>query len=240
MKKLALITATAAAAVVAMPAAAQDTVVVTATRSDRSATNQYLRPLGSGGPSAIGVTRQADYFVTPLFVSSDSRDRTVRVEELFAMLSATLDLAAGQGIDLVAGQYTLEPVTKENMRSLPLLSGNRPDTNRVQIYARIPLRGEEPSVRGTAERIAAFVKDVPATGRSFIDVGSTALAIDNPEQYRSAVVRHIAQESTSYADMFGNGYGVSITGLDGDLYWQQASETEVFLYIEHSFVIEPR
>lgn len=37
--------------------------------------------------------------------------------------------------------------------------------------------------------------------------------------------------------MFGSGYGVDIDGLDGDLYWQQSSETEIFLYIEHSFSI---
>jgi hypothetical protein len=86
----------------------------------------------------------------------------------------------------------------------------------------------------------ASVKAVPANGRSFIDVGTTGLAIDNPEQYRGDVVRHIAEESTRYAAMFGNSYGVEISGLSGDLYWQQASETEVFLYIEHNFTIRPR
>ncbi len=240
MRKLALITAACAAIVTPLPLFAQDTVIVTGARQDRSALNAYIQPRGGNGPSAIGVTRQADYFVTPLFVSSDSRNPDSRVEELFAMLSATLDRAESEGIDLVAGRYTLEPVTRENMRELPVTGGNRPDTSRVQIYARIPLRGEDPSVTGTAQRIARFVSQIPATGRSFIDIGSTALAIDNPEQYRKAVVRRIADESTDYAGMFGNGYGVSITGLDGELYWQQASETEVFLYIEHSFTIQPR
>jgi hypothetical protein len=236
MRKVSLIAA-CAAMVAPMPLIAQDTVVVTGSRQDRSATNAYFT--GSGSTAAIGVTRRADYFVTPLFVSSDTRDPDVRVEELFTMLGATLDRAQAEGIALVAGRYTLEPVTRENMRALPTFGGNRPDTSRVQIYARIPLRGEAPSVRATAERIETFVKAIPATGRSFIDVGSTGLAIDNPEQYRSAVVRHIAEESTRYAEMFGNGYGVEITGLAGDLYWQQASETEVFLYINHSFVIRP-
>ncbi len=221
----------------AAPVFAQDTVIVTGARQDRSSANAYFT---SSGPAAIGVTRRADYFITPLFVSSDSRNPDERVEELFAMLSATLTRAEAEGITLVAGQYTLEPVTSANMRALPVVGGNRPDTSRVQIYARIPLQNNAPSVRATAERIAAFKAAVPATGRSFIDVGTTGLAIDNPEQYRSAVVRHIAKESTDYASMFGAGYGVRITGLDGDLYWQQASETEVFLYIEHSFAIEPR
>ncbi len=226
-----------ASLLVAVPAAAQ--VVVTGARQDRSVTNAYFRNVGAGasGPSAIGLTRRADYFVTPLFVSSDSRDSEERIEELFGMLGDTIDRAAAEGITLVAGSYTLEPVTRENMRSLQVVGGNRPDTNRAQIYARIPLAGATPSVRETSERIAAFVAAIPAQGRSFIDVGTTGLAIDNPEQYRDEVVRHIAEESRRYAAMFGNGYGVEIRGLDSDLYWQQSGETEIFLYIEHNFVI---
>ena len=237
MKRL-IILGALSAMLAPLPASAQDTIVVTGSRQDRSATNQYFSR--NNEPAAIGVTRRADYFVTPLYVSSDSRDPDLRLEELFAMLGETLDRADRQGIDIVAGQYTLSPVTRAMMRDLPTIGGNRPDTSRVLIYARIPLAEANSSVRATAERIEAFVKAVPATGRSFIDVGTTGLAIDNPEQYRSAVVRHVAEESTRYAGMFGAGYGVEIDGLDGDLYWQQASETEVFLYIDHNFTIRPK
>lgn len=241
MKRLILLATAIAVAAPVLPLTAQDTVVVTGARQDRSSLNAYLSPSrGGSGPSAIGVTRRADYFVTPLFVSSDSRNFEERKQELFTMLGETVKLADAQGIDIVAGQYGLEPVTLANMRQLPLAGGNRPDTNRVQIYARIPLRGDKPSVRATAERIKEFVKAIPATGRSFIDVGSTGLAIDDPEQYRKDVVAHIAKEANAYAGLFGGDYGVSITGLHGDLYFQQSSETEVFLYIEHTFEIAPK
>lgn len=236
--KASMAIAGAACILAAIPAAAQ--VVVTGARQDRSVTNAYFRGGSGGGPSAIGLTRRADYFVTPLFVSSDSRNSEERIEELFGMLGDTIARARSEGITLVAGQFTLEPVTLENMRDLRVVGGNRPDTSRVQIYARIPLSGEAPSVRETSERIAAFVEAIPARGRSFIDVGTTGLAIDNPEQYRNDVVGHIAAESRRYAQMFGSGYGVEIRGLDSDLYWQQSSETEIFLYIEHDFVIRPR
>ncbi|KWV91184.1 hypothetical protein [Erythrobacter sp. YT30] len=237
MKRLMIAAATVCAAL-PMQLAAQETIVVTGSRQDRSAGNAYFSP--NNGPAAIGVTRKADYFVTPLYVSSDSRDRDTRLAELYAMFEATLDRADAQGIAIVAGRYKLQPVTKDNMRQLPVVGGNRPDTNRVQVYARIPLRGDDANVRKTADRIEAFVKDITATGRSFIDVGTTGLAIDNPEQYRPDVVRHVAKEATSYASMFGNDYGVSIDGLDGELYWQQSSETEVFMYIDHSFTVRPK
>jgi len=40
--------------------------------------------------------------------------------------------------------------------------------------------------------------------------------------------------------MFGNDYGVEIRGLDSEFFFKQASETGVFLYIAHTFVIRPK
>jgi len=111
-------------------------------------------------------------------------------------------------------------------------SGSRPDTNRVKIHTRIPLRGTDPGVTMAADRIKALVKGIPASGRFFIETGTTSLAIDKPEQYCRDVVHHITKEATAYAKMSGADYGVRSDGLDGELYFQQSSETEVFLYIE--------
>lgn len=129
MKKRIVFSALALAACVVPPLAAQETIVVTGARQDRSAGNAYFK--NNNGPAAIGITRRADYFVTPLYVSSDSRNYEERKAELFQMLGETLERAKAQGIDIVAGRYKLEPVTLQNMRELPLSSGSRPDTNRV-------------------------------------------------------------------------------------------------------------
>lgn len=218
-------------------AAAQDqgSIIVTASRSDRSDYEYY-----DDDQSAIGLKKTADYFVKRMYVSSDSRDRLVRKNELLAMLRETINRAQPAGITLVAGEYTLKPVTLANMEELPIGRGNRPDTSRVTIYARIPIRSKNQRADATDKKIEAFVKGVPVTGRSFIETGGTNLAINNPDQYRLAVVKEIADESRRYASLFGGDYGIEIRGLDSELYWQQASETEVFLYIEHSFVIKPK
>ena len=209
-------------------------VIVTASRSDRSDYEYYDEE-----QAAIGLTRKADYFVKPLYVSSDSRDATQRQLELMAMLRETIERAGPAGVTLVAGDYTLTPVTLENMDDLSIGSGNRPDTSRVSIYARMPVIGSVDRVREADARITALVKAVPATGRSFIETGSTVLGLNNPDQYRLAVVKAVADEARSYATQFGSDYGIEIRGLDSELYWQQAGEADVFLYIKHNFVIRP-
>lgn len=222
----------------AAPTMAQDagTIIVTAQRSDRSDFNEYY----DDDQSAIGLTRRADYFVKPLYVSSDSRDSGMRKDELRAMLRETIQLAPDAGINLVAGNYTLKPVTLSDVEELDIQRGTRPDTSRVKIYARIDVTRNSKGIKEADERISKFVKSIPVTGRSFIDMGSTGLAINNPDQYRGAVVKVIADEVKRYSAMFGSDYGVEIRGLDSELYWQQASETEVFLYLEHSFIIKPK
>ncbi|MEL7199723.1 MAG: hypothetical protein AAGL10_15540 [Pseudomonadota bacterium] len=236
MKRLILASAMVA---VSMPVSlsAQDTVIVTASRVERDDYDEYY----DDEQSAIGLTRTADFFVKPIYVNSDSRDPNVRRTEVDAMLRATIERAQAQGISLVAGRYKLSPLSLNTMEDLLVYSrGNRPDTTRVQLYARLPVGGRFKGQDQVDETIEAFRKDVPATGRSYIETGSTELAIDDPDQYRGAVVRAIANESKSYAAMFGGDYGVEIRGLDSELFFKQASQTEVFLFIEHSFVISPK
>lgn len=217
-------------------AQAENVVVVTGQRSDRSSNFEYY----DDDQSAIGYTRRADFFVKPIYVSSDSRGEDLRREELFSMLRATIERANSEGIALVAGRYGLKPLTAANMEDLPILSAGRPDTSRVAFYARLPVAGANASVNIADERILKFTKGVPVTGRSYIESGSISLAINNPDQYRIDVVKAIADESKRYAALFGSDYGIEVRGLDSELYWQQASETEVFLYLEHSFVVSPK
>jgi hypothetical protein len=220
------------------PAAAQgeESIVVTASRVDRDSYDQYY----DEEQSAIGLTRKADNFVKPIFINSDSRDPDVRRAEVTAMLEETMRLAARQGIVLVAGNYKLAVLTPETLKELSYVTGSRPDTTRVKIYARLPVGGAFAGVEEVDKAIATFVKTVPVSGRSYIETGSTDLAINNPQSYRGAVVKAIADEAKRYAAMFGPDYGIEIRGLDSELYFKQASETEVFLYISHSFVIRPK
>lgn len=216
---------------------AQDTVVVTGSRIERSDYDEYF----DDDQSAIGLTRTADYFVKPIYVSSDSRDAAVRRSEVNTMLEATIALAESKGISLVAGEFKLAPLTLENMDDLVSYGrGTRPDTTRVKIYARLPVGGAFEGVDEVDQAVRAFKTEVPVTGRAYMETGSANLAIDDPDQYRGAVVKAIADEARRYAAMFGSDYGIEIRGLDSELYLNQASQTELFLYIEHSFVIKPK
>lgn len=205
-------------------------VVVTANRLNARYAQQD-RPV-------VGLRRQADSAVMQVSISSDSRAETDRKREIHAMLLSALDKAAASGIELVTGNFELVPVTRANYQELPLFGAGRVDTSQVSFMVKTRLAG---SVTNAEQRLDSFVKGVPKSGRGAIDrSGGVTLTIVNPDQYRDAIVQLVAENSRRYAAMFGPDYAVQVNGIDGQVFWSQVSNTDVFLYVPYRYTIVPK
>ena len=212
----------------------------------------------------IGLRRPADGAVRHIEIVSDSREAEMRRSEVQAMLFAALDRAKKDGLSLVTGELEVTEVTRENWKVLfPGLAGQADlvaededdsddydDNDNGQVKSGFADNGSTATIRllvktkltGTIadaqRRISAFVKAVPATGRSQItQSGPMALTIINPEQYRDEIYRRIAGAAKQATLFYGADYKVSVTGLDREIAWAQVSNTEVFLYIPYGFVV---
>lgn len=205
-------------------------VVVTANRLNARYAQQD-RPV-------VGLRRQADSAVMQVSISSDSRAEADRKREIHAMLLSALDKAAASGIELVTGSFELVPVTRANYQELPLFGAGRVDTSQVSFMVKTRLAG---SVTNAEQRLDSFVKGVPKSGRGAIDrSGGVTLTIVNPDQYRDAIVQLVAENSRRYAAMFGPDYAVQVNGIDGQVFWSQVSNTDVFLYVPYRYTIVPK
>lgn len=239
-------------------------VVVTATRMSNSLSSS---PISIGGfvpasPPVIGFKRQADSAVRNIDIVSDSREEDMRRREVQAMLLDAIDRAKKDGFSLVTGQLELVEVTRANWQDqFPELAGKAKtdddddddddydddeneaktayeddgETMTIRLKVKTKLDG---SINNAQQKIAGFLKGVPATGRSLIKPsGGLALTIINPDQYRDEIYKKIAAGAQHAVSFYGPDYGVEVVGLDGDVAWQQVSNTEVFLYIPYSFKI---
>jgi len=244
-------------AFVASPLLAQDDdsgsneIVVTAMRNSLSGniTAIELRP------PVIGLKRTADSAVRTIEIVSDSREEAMRKREVQAMLLDAIDRAKRDGFSLVTGQFELVEVTRANWQDqFPALAGKVDPTDEdddddeaqaafedsgsiatVHLKVKTKLEG---SIGSAQLKINAFVKSVPATGRSQIQQkGALALTIINPEQYRDEIYRRIAAGSQHAVTFYGPEYGLDVTGLDKSIAWKQVSNTEVFLYIPYEFSV---
>ena len=237
MMKPAFFLAVAILGAIAIPAFAQEAnapglgeVVVTGNRLNARYAQQD-RPV-------VGLRRQADSAVLQLSIASDSRDEATRKREIHTMLLDALDRAAAAGVEMVTGSFELVPVTRANYQELPLVSAGRVDTSQANVMIKVKLAG---SVVAAEQRLDAFIKSVPRTGRGTIDkTGALALTIVNPDQYRDAIVTLVADNARHYAAIFGPDYAVQVTGIDGQVLWSQVSGTDVFLYVPYRYTILPK
>ena len=200
--------------------------------------NRSNAPYAQQDRPVIGLRRQADSAVMPLYISSDTRDAATRTQEIYTVLLAAMDKAKAAGFELVSGGIPIQPVTRENYKLLPMQSAGRVDTSMVQLLVKARLQG---SAEATQMRLQAFVSSLNGSGRATVSGGGgISLTVINPDQYRDEIVRLVAEEAKRNAAIFGPEFTVSLTGIDQQLAWSQVSSSEVFLYIPYRFSIIPK
>lgn len=231
-------------------------VIVTGSRISNSLSPVSISP---PQPPVIGLKRQADSAARNIEIVSDSREADMRKREVQAMLLDAIDRAKKDGFSLVVGQLQLTEVTRANWQDQFPGLGGKPVANDddededdeddaapaafeddgSEAFARLRVKTKLDGSIGDAQaKITRFVKSVPKTGRSLIkQKGGLALTIVNPEQYRDEIYKRIAAGAKHAVSFYGPEYGVGVSGLDGDIAWQQVSNTEVFLYIPYSFSV---
>jgi hypothetical protein len=222
---------------VGTPALAQigsggEEIIVTASRREADGYDEAV--------PAVGLRRVADFAVQEVTISGDTRDEQKRRDEVFAMVRSAIELASKRGLQLATGEQVVEPLTLANYRSLPLIRDSRPDTNKVSFLVKAPLSPES-DAKAALDRIAAYVKAVPAAGRAEMrEEGDLTLSVVGPDQYRARIIEVVAADARATAAKLGADYAVEVKGLDRPVEWSRASLTEVLLYVPYSYTVVPR
>lgn len=185
------------------------------------------------GAPLIGLRRQADFLVYQVSFTSDSRDATVRLQEIHAMLLDALGKAAGAGLELATGNPVLTPLTRQNYQAVNLTWAGREDTSQAAVMIKVPM----PATPADAEkRIYAFLRTLETQGRGTKTLsGSRMLGVRNPDQHRQAIVALIAADVRTNAEAFGPDYRAVVDGIDKPVQWTQVGSTDVFLFLPYSY-----
>jgi len=232
----ALIAATILAA--AAPAWAQE-VLVTAPRRGYNNDAIYGDGLVATSRPIVNLKRTADYVVQTVGVAGDTRDATIRRNDLHATIRNMIAEAAKGGVELAIGDYVIEPLTLANYKSLYLRSDGRPDTDQTSFLIKVRLvPGMD--IQAARDRIDRFVASVPKVGRTKASVTGLTLSVINPDQYRGQIIDLIAADAAMSSGKFGAGSGVDVTGLDRPVEWARGAGTEVFLFLPASYVVRKR
>ncbi|MBI3439962.1 MAG: hypothetical protein HY054_15155 [Proteobacteria bacterium] len=226
--------------VMAAPAVAQgvDEVVVTAARR----TSAY----GEGAPVQIVLPHivlkhRADSVIVDLVVRSDTRDRSDRLNEIRQALSGLQGRASAANVALALvddDQGIILPFTMAAAEEL-ITGDNRPDTSMLTIHLKTPVSASD-TLATIHQRIDRFVMQTPKPGRVEMSTGETQLVLSDPEQYREPLLRSVAQDGQLITSAMGQGYGLTMTGLERRVAWQRTGDLELTLFIPYSLSTAPR
>lgn len=187
----------------------------------------------------VGYQRQADYLLQPIRITGDTRDSKLRIDEVYQTIAGFLRAANAQGFTIAYGDVVTTDVTSANLRDLPLTNAGRPDTSGITLFVTTKLA--EMDVATAQSRLAALVKGFRPVGRALVEHGgSPGLSIVGPDRYRPQIAEAVAKDAARMAGLFGDGYAVEVTGLEGTVQWQRRGTTDLFLFIPYRLTITPR
>jgi hypothetical protein len=217
----------------AVPAQAQDEIVVTGSR--------IRGENGTPAISGVGIRRRADFAVQVVTVYGDTRDKEARRREILQTVKNAIELGGRRQIQLAYGSTVIEPLTLGNYAEKLRFSDDddRDDAERVSFTIKTPLT--DGSTTAAFERLTAFAKAVPTVGRAVLEHDAApGVSIVDPSRYRKDIIAAIAADATASAGAFGPTYAAEVANLATPVRWVMASPTEVLLYIDHQLSVVPR
>jgi len=221
----------------AAPSFAQEVLVTGQRRSQGDYNNGYAGGMVAAQRSVISLRRQADYAVQPVRLIGDTRDATVRMNDLNATLRNMIAGAGKAGVELAIGDYVVQPLTLANYRNLNYGGDGRPDTSATTFLVKVKL-APGMDIAAAKAQIKRFIDGVEKVGRStLVASGEPTLSVVDPDQYRGRIADLIAADAVTMKAKFGPDYGVTVTGLDRPVEWARAGPTDVFLYLPSSYVV---
>jgi hypothetical protein len=225
----------AVAAVLAMPAQAQETeeIVVTGSRiADRF--EDYA-------PPQVSTVRRADFVIQTVEVECDTRDPAQRRSEIVATLEAMERQAgrAGEGVSLAIGEDFVRPFTARMGRDLIRANNRREETESLRLLIRTPVRAND-TLETAQQRLKRFVASVRGAGRTEVLLKEEPeLTLVNPARVRNELVAAIAADARALSGMLGPGYTARIGGLENQIAWRRTGELELTLFVPYTLELIP-
>lgn len=187
------------------------------------------------GPSvSTFLQKEADYVSMPLSVKCDHKDPAKRFE-IIAQTETSIINAAGttNNIRVHSGPVVLSGRPTGKSIGFSSLEGYAGSTQ-AQLHVLIPFVGTGKDVFPCAAEITKFVQGVKLPDGAVLDYGQIHLGVENPEQYREALLKAIADETSRSMTLLGSNGQVIVSGLESPVFVRQADESHVDLFLNYS------
>ena len=196
--------------------------------------------VSDGAPGGITFIKRADFLITRIRVTCDTRDPAQRRSELKATLLSMIQAATRTPtLSLGIGGDRIGALTEKNVDEI-IHADTRADTSSAQVVIQTAISATD-SFDGATARVRSFIGKTPKMGRTEILPNEDwDLTIVGPEQYRDELIKRIVADAKQTTEMFGAGYGVHVSGLEGRIEWTQRGPLDLALFISYTMQVVPR
>lgn len=180
---------------------------------------------------SASLRKEADFVAMPISISSNHKDPSKRFEAVALAKAAIMKAAEGRkNIRVYSGPVALsaKPV---GMLAKFESSGYR-HLSHAELHLLAPLAVGKNVFQSAAE-MNDFIRSVMLPDKADLELGQIHLAVENPEQYRSKLLKLIADEVSETKKVLGSGQP-TVTGLESPVFVRQADERNVDLFLNYA------
>lgn len=214
-----------------------DEIVVTGSRVARADTFK-----SAGGAPGISVVKRGDFLLLEVFIESDSRQSSERLQEIADTVEAFMAAAERDPtieLSIIESGRTVRRLTSMNYQQ-GVTRGGRPDTSVARIRVKTAIPDEVVNSGELATKLSRFVDQIDEKGRVTIrSNGSTSVSVIDPYQYRTEVVSAVVKEIKAITDALGPEYVAVIEGLDRQVYWDREGDIDLAFSLPYTYEILP-
>lgn len=185
---------------------------------------------GTGNtPVNSTIDVDAEYVAMPVTLSSDAKYPSERAK-LISKLQSSISSAAvtNANIEFQQGAISLSPSEKSSFSISK--SYGRNSGSSFYILAKLD---SSMGVYVATQEIYSFIGRIKKPEGTSLRLGNTTLAISSPNKYRNQLLTLVKEEITNTKAALGEGYKVSISGLENPVIVRQKNAKQVTLFIDY-------
>ena len=185
---------------------------------------------GTGNtPVNSSVDVDAEYVAMPVTLSSDAKYPSERAKLISKLQSSISGAAAtNTNIEFQQGTISLSPSEKSSFSISK--SYGRSSGSSFYILAKLD---SGKGVYAATQEIYSFIGRIKKPEDTSLRLGNTTLAISSPNKYRNQLLTLVKEEITNTKAALGEGYKVSISGLENPVIVRQKNDKQVTLFIDY-------
>lgn len=186
-------------------------------------------------PTSVKLQQKADFVSMAITITSEQKEQPQQVSEIRQARQVIIDEAKKNNqIKIYTG-----PSVLVGEGSSSYLSKSYSPSSQSEIILLLSLKEGEDVFRGASE-INNFIAKIKPPGKSNFRLSPIRLAVEDPEKYRSQVIKLVNDDISFLKATIKNTGKIVVGGLESPVQVRQVDDVNVELFIRYNVSIETK